>query len=133
MVGPSRRHVLVSLLLVSSLGLGGCLTLDPTVTAETGDSAVFEGFSTSEPWASGRVKASVTLASNATSAQGITDLTVTDESGKNFYTTTVSSGQTSGIILYLPANQNAAVTAINSVNGTTVETRTVSTDGNRVF
>lgn len=127
----SRRRLLASLPLVA--GLGGCLTLDPTVTAETGNSTVFESISTSEPWASGRVRTSVTLTSNATSDQGITQLNVTDESGDSFDSTSVSSGQTSGLTLYLPAHQNATITAVDGVNGTTVETRTVSTGGNRIF
>lgn len=133
MPGAPRRHLLVSFLLVVSLGFGGCLTLDPTVTADTSDSTVFESVSTEEPWVSGRVRTSVTLASNATSAQGVTQLTVTDESGDTFDSISVSSGQTSGLTLYLPANQNATITAVNSINGTTVETLTVRTGGDNVF
>jgi hypothetical protein len=33
-----------------SLGLGGCLTLSPTIGVDTDNSIVFEGVSTSEPW-----------------------------------------------------------------------------------
>ena len=128
----SRRRFLAALPLTAGLALGGCLTLNPTVSADTDDSAVFEKISTSEPWVSGRIKTSVILASNATSEQSVTDLTVTTESGKSFDSTTVASGQTSGLTLYLPAGENATITATDSVNGTTVETQTVSTGGNEL-
>jgi hypothetical protein len=129
----SRRRFLAALPPAAGLALGGCLTLNPMVSADTGDSAVFEDISTSEPWVSGRIKTSVTLAANATSEQSVTDLTVTTESGKSFDSTTVSSGQTSGLTLYLPAGENATITATDSVNGTTIETHTVSTNGNELF
>ena len=129
----SRRRFLASIPLVTGLALGGCLTLNPTVSANTDDSAVFEKISTTEPWVSGRVKTSVTLASNATSEQSVTDLTVTTESGKSFDSATVDSGQTSGLTLYLPAGENATITATDSVNGTTIETHTVKTGGDELF
>jgi hypothetical protein len=129
----SRRRFLTALPLAAGLVFGGCLTLDPIVRTDTDDSAVFEEISTSEPWVSGRIKTSVTLAANATSEQSVTDLTVTTESGKSFDSTTVSSGQTSGLTLYLPAGENATITATDSVNGTTIETRTVSTGGNELL
>jgi hypothetical protein len=129
----SRRRFLATLPLVAGLSLGGCLTLDPTVSADIGDSAVFEDISTSEPWVSGRIKTTVTLVPNATSEGSVTDLTVTTESGTAFDSTTVASGQTSGLTLYLPAGENATITATDSVNGTTIETRTVTTDGNELL
>jgi hypothetical protein len=129
----SRRRFLATLPLVGGLALGGCLTLDPTVSATVDDSAVFEKISTSEPWVSGRIKTSVTLAPNATSEGSVTDLTVTTESGKAFDSTTVASGQTSGLTLYLPAGENATITATDSVNGTVVETQTVRTGGNELL
>ncbi|EMA53717.1 hypothetical protein C450_07407 [Halococcus salifodinae DSM 8989] len=119
--------------LVVALGFGGCLTLGPTVTADTGNSAVFEQVSSDEPWASGRVKASVNLTPSATTDQGVSKLVVISESGSSFDTTTVETGQTSGITLYLPANGNATVTAVNTVNGTVVGTQTVTADGNKLF
>ena len=129
----SRRRFLAVLPLAAGLGLGGCLTLDPTVNADTEGSAVFEEIATDEPWASGRVRASITLAANATSEQDVTDLTVTSESGKNFDSTTVSSGQTRGLTLYLPAGENATITATDSINGTTIESRRVETGGDELF
>ncbi len=129
----TRRRFLATLPLAAGLAFGGCLTLNPTVSANVDDSAVFDEISTSEPWVSGRVKTAVTLAPNATSEQSVTDLTVTTESGKTFDSTTVASGQTSGLTLYLPAGENATITATDSVNGTTIETHTVSTGGNELF
>ncbi|PSP19331.1 hypothetical protein BRC80_02800 [Halobacteriales archaeon QH_9_66_26] len=128
-----RRRVLASVVLVIALGFGGCLTLSPTVTADTGDSAVFEGVSTDEPWASGRVKTAVTLTPNTTTEQGVSKLVVISESGSSFDSTTVETGQTSGITLYLPANGNATITAVNTINGTVVDTQPVTADGNKLF
>ncbi|EMA44953.1 hypothetical protein [Halococcus saccharolyticus] len=128
-----RRQVFASVALVVALGFGGCLTLGPTVTADTGNSAVFEQVSSDEPWASGRVKASVNLTQDATTDQGVTKLVVVTESGSSFDTTTVETGQTSGISLYFPANGNATVTAVNTVNGTVVGTQPVTTSGNKLF
>lgn len=128
-----RRQVLAGVALVVALGFGGCLTLGPTLTADTGNSAVFEQVSTDESWASGRVKTSVTLTPSATTDQGVTKLVVVTESGSSFDTTTVETGQTSGITLYLPTNGNATITAVNTVNGTVVDTQPVTTDGNELF
>lgn len=122
----------MSLLLVSSLGLGGCLTLDPTVTANTANSTVFEGFSTTEPWVSGRIVTTVDLAPNATTTGDVTTLAVIAEDGSKFDATTVAGGQTSATV-YLPANQNATVVALDSINGTVVDTQPVTTGGNKLF
>ncbi|EMA52104.1 hypothetical protein [Halococcus thailandensis] len=99
----SRRRFLAALPIAVGLDLGGCLTLDPTINADTAGSAVFEEIATDESWASGRVRASITLAANATSDQDVTDLTVTTESGTSFDSTSVSNSQTRGHTLYLPA------------------------------
>ena len=138
MIRPSHRRLLVCLLLVASFGLGGCLTLNPTVSANTHNSTVFESFSTDDSWATGRIKASIVLAPNATTSQGVSKLTVIDETGTQFDTASVStgqiaSGQTSLTTLYLPANQNVTVNAVNTTSGNTIETRTVETGGNEVF
>lgn len=129
---PSWRHVLVILLLVSSLGLGGCLTLSPTVGVDTDNSTVFEDASTTEPWVSGRVKTSITLTSNATTTQDVNKVAVISASGDDFDTVTLDSGQTSATV-YVPANQNATIVAIDTINGTVVENRTIRTDGNKIF
>lgn len=128
-----RRRFLAALPLAAGLGLGGCLTLDPTVDADTAGSAVFEEIATDESWASGRVRASITLAANATSEQDVTDLTVTTENGKSFDSTTVSSGQSRGLTLYLPAGENATITATDSINGTTIESQSVKAGGDELF
>jgi hypothetical protein len=127
-----RRHILVTLLLVSSLGLGGCLTLNPTVGVDTDASTVFKKVSTNEPWVSGRVRTSITLTSNATTTQDITKLAVISQSGSTFDTDKLDSGQTSATV-YVPANQHATIVAIDTVNGTVVETQTITTSGNTLF
>lgn len=127
-----RRHLLVVLAIVLVSGLGGCLTVSPTVSMQTDDSTVFKNVSTTEPWVSGRMKASVTLTSDATTTEGVTKLVVISESGSDFDTATLEGGQTS-VIVYLPANQNATIAAVDTVNGTVVETRTVTTGGNKIL
>nr|WP_317176085.1 hypothetical protein [Halovivax sp. KZCA124] len=85
-----------------------------------------------EPWASRSVATTVTLTSAATTTDSVTQLVVIAESGSTFDSTTVDSGQTS-VTMYLPTNQNAAIVAVNAVNGTVVERRPVVTDGNKLF
>lgn len=132
MVQPPRRHVLVSLLLVSSLCLGGCLTLSPAVSMDTDNSRVFKDVSTIEPWVSGRVKTSIMLTLNATTAGDVTKLAVISASGSTFDTVTLDSGQTSTTV-YVPANGNATIVATDTVNGTVVETQPVTTGGNKIL
>lgn len=127
----SRRQLLAVLALVLVSGFGGCLTLDPTVSMNTDDSKVFESVSTTEPWASGRVKASVTLTPNATTSAGVTKLTVISEKGTDFDTVSLEGGQTSAIV-YLPTGQNATIVAVDTIDGTIVETRTVTTGGKKL-
>lgn len=128
MAGLPRRAlaVLVVVLVVSS----GCLTLDPTITADTSGSAVFESLSVDEPWASGHVRANATLA--ATPAAGnVTTITIIGEDNQEYDTVSVASGQ-SVVPLWIPASRNATLVASNSVNSTTLGTLNVSTGGNRV-
>ena len=127
-----HRRILVSFLLVVSLGLGGCLTLSPTVGVDTTNSSVFESVSTNEPWASGRVQTTVTLAPNATTTQDVSKLAVISTSGTTFDTVTLDSGQTTATV-YTPANQNATLVAIGTTNGTTIDTQTITTGGNKIF
>ena len=75
---------------------------------------------------------SITLAENATTTQDVSKLAVIAESGKTFDSVTLDSGQTSASV-YVPANQNATLVAIGTTNGTTIETRTITTDGNKIF
>ncbi|WP_435077575.1 hypothetical protein [Halococcus sp. AFM35] len=128
MAGPSRRvlAVLVVVVLVSS----GCLTLSPSISADTGESAVFESLSVEEPWASGHVRVNATLASTP-AAGNVTTITIIGEDGQEYDTVSVASGQTV-VPLWVPAGRNATLVASNSVNSTTLGTLNVSTGGNRL-
>ena len=127
MVGLPRRAlaVFVVLLVVSS----GCLTLSPSVTADTGESAVFESLSVEEPWASEHVRVNVTLASTPT-ASNVTTITIIGADGRKYDTVSVASGQ-SVVPVWVPT-RNATLVATNSVNSTTLDTLNVSTGGNRL-
>lgn len=132
---PSRRRVVSTIALLGLVVGSGCLTLGPTVTTEpteSTESTVFEQLSVTEPWASGSVETTVTLTSTATTTNGVTQLVVIAESGSTFDSTTVNSGQTS-VRMYLPTNQNATIVAVNAVDGTVVERRTVTTGGTDLF
>lgn len=132
MRSTARRQVLVTVLVVGSLMVGGCLTLDPTVGVDTANATVFKNASTTEPWVSGRVGTSITLTDNATTTQDVTKLAVISKSGSTFDTVMLDSGQTSATV-YVPANQNATIVAIDTVNGTVIETRTITASGNKVI
>jgi hypothetical protein len=125
------RQVLVVVLVVGCLSLGGCLTLNPSVTPETTNSTVFETFSINESWASQRIQTSATLTASP-AAKNVTQITVVGENGKTFSTRTVDPGQTT-VILQLPPNQNVTLVASDTVNGTTVATLNVTTSGNKIF
>jgi hypothetical protein len=127
----SSGRVLVAAMVVCSLGFGGCLTLDPTVSADTNDSAVFESISVSESWASQRVRANAILSSSP-EAGNVTQITVVKENGKTFSTVNTDPGQTN-VILQLPTNRNATLVASDTVNGTTIEKLNVTTDGNNIL
>jgi hypothetical protein len=132
MRATARRQVLVTVLVVGSLTLGGCLTLSPTVGMETANSSVFKSASTTEPWGSGRVRTSITLTDNATTTQDVTKLAVISTSGSTFDTVTLDSGQTSATV-YVPTNQNATIVASDTVNGTVIDTRTITATGNTII
>lgn len=110
--------------------LGGCLTLDPSATANTNASSVFEDVTVNEPWTSGRVRSTATLSSSP-DAGDVTQITVVTGSGETFSTAATDPGQTS-VILELPANRNATLVASDTVNGTTIETLNVTTGGDEV-
>jgi hypothetical protein len=126
-----RWQVLVTVLVIGSVTLGGCLTLDPTVGVDTDNATVFKNASTTEPWVSGRVRTSITLTDNATTTQDVTKLAVISKSGSTFDTVMLDSGQTSATV-YVPANQNATIVATDTVNGTVIETGTITTTGNTI-
>jgi len=117
-------------MVVCSLALGGCLTLDPTVSADTDDSAVFEDLSVTESWSGSSVRVNATLRSTP-EATNVTTITVIRANGRPYETKSVESGQ-STVILTLPSNADATVVASNSVNATTVDTLNVTTGGNRL-
>lgn len=126
----SGKQALVAAMVVSSLAFGGCLTLDPSVTADTSDSAVFESLSVSESWATQRVRAEATLRSTP-EAGNVTRITVVRENGRRYEAVDVASGQTT-VVVPLPANENVTLVASNAVNSTTVGTLNVTTRGTEI-
>ncbi len=118
-------------MVVCSLAFGGCLTLDPSITANTDDSAVFESLSVSESWASQRTRAKATLRSSP-EAGNVSQITVVTASGTSFSTVNLDPGQTS-VVLELPANRNATLVATDTVNGTTIEKLNVTTGGDKLL
>lgn len=131
MSGGPQWQVFVAAMVVCSLAFGGCLTLDPTISADTSDSAVFERISVSESWSSQRVRAEATLASSP-EAGNVTQITVVKANGKTFSTVNTDPGQTS-VVLELPANRNSTLVASDTVNGTTIEKLNVTTGGNKLL
>lgn len=129
MAGFPRRAlaVLVVLVVVSS----GCLTLDPTIAADTSGSAVFESVSTDEPWAGDYVRVNTTLRSTP-AAGNVTSITVIDENSREYGTVSVASGQTV-VPIWVPAGRNSTLVATNSVNSTTLDTLNVSGTGNELI
>ena len=121
-----RRSVLV--LLAIAVACGGCITAQPTLDSTTTDPAVFESISTADPWGTSSLQTSVTLASRATTGEGITELSVVTANGSSFYTTSLDAGQTS-VTLPLPMGSSQII-ATNTVNGTTVGTANVTVSGN---
>lgn len=107
-------------MLLAISGGSGCVALDPSVRFNTTGSAVFESASVSGLWATGQVTTNVTLTSSATSE--VTQLNVIDSNGNTFDTTTLDSGESSTTVL-LPPNGTATIVAVNTINGTTIESR----------
>jgi hypothetical protein len=130
---PNRfyRIIFLILLVVFSFTASGCLTLNPSITADTSQSAVFESLSTDEPWASDHVRVNATLRSTP-AAGNVTSIIIIGENGQKYASVSVASGQTI-VPLWVPANQNSTLVATNSVNSTTLGTLNVTTSGNQVF
>lgn len=127
----SRRSLLAAVATGGMLGVGGCMTINPSVRVSgLADSTVFKQISTSEPWASGRVALSVSLTSAATTKHGVRQLAVIDKSGEEFDTASVHSGQTSKT-LFAPTHQMTTLSATD-YNGKTVEQITVTVDGQKI-
>jgi hypothetical protein len=115
----------VALLVVTA----GCLTVSPSISS-TDDSAVFERVSTVSEWGTSSVQGSVTLTPAATTEMGVTRLNVITSGGKSFYTTPVDAGQTS-VSLPIPTERRSQIVAVNTVNGTVVETYNLTVRGSR--
>jgi hypothetical protein len=129
----SRRALLGTAATGGLLGLAGCLTIGPSVTA-TGlsRSAVFESVTMAdEAWASGRVAVKMSLTPTATTEQGVRKLTTVTKSGSKFDTAMVESGQTSAT-LYAPTHQRVSLSATD-YDGKTVETVTIRVGGNKIL
>lgn len=107
----------------------GCLTLNPSVSLNTTGSTVFETASPSGSWATGQVTTNVTLTPNATTSEGVTQLNVITSTGTTFYKTSLDSGESTATVM-LPTNDTVTIVAVNTINGTTVESRnaTVTSD-----
>ncbi|WP_266077125.1 hypothetical protein [Haladaptatus caseinilyticus] len=127
----SRRTLLGSAAGLGIASLSGCVTLGPKVSV-TGlaDSEIFKKVSVSEPWASGRVVASVSFTSTATTESGVRGLTVISSSGTEFDTATVQSGQTKKSIFF-PVGKST-LTAVD-FDGKTVETVEVAVRGDKLL
>ena len=123
-------RALLATLLVCSLVLGGCLTLSPTVSADTSESAVFEDLSPTESWSASGIRVNATLGSTS-AASNVTSIAVIQGNGRTYETVDVASGQ-STVIITLPPNANATLVASNSVNSTTIGTLNVTTGGNEI-
>lgn len=131
MVTKHPSNVLSIMIVVSMLLFSGCLTLGPSVTADTSESSVFKTISTDEPWAGQHVRVTATLRSTQT-AGNVTTITVIDEHGRPYETVSVESGQTT-VVLWIPTNQRSTLVASNSVNSTTISRFNVTSSGNRVI
>ncbi|WP_458205078.1 twin-arginine translocation signal domain-containing protein [Haladaptatus sp. NG-SE-30] len=108
----SRRTLLGATIGTGVAGLSGCVTLSPTVSVSgLAGSEVFERVSVSEPWASDRVAASVSLTPEATTKLGVRGLTVVHSDGSKFDTASILSGQTKKT-LFLPVGKST-LTAID--------------------
>ena len=127
----TRKIYLLAVIVVVIAASGGCLTLDPGVSLNTTDSTVFESASPSGSWASGDIVTKVTLTSDATTSEGVTQLNVVNSKGKTFSTTTLDSGESS-VTVQFPTSETATLVAVNTVNGTVVETRNATISGNTV-
>ncbi|RRJ31549.1 hypothetical protein [Halocatena pleomorpha] len=128
---PSNlSHVLLAVCVAVAFVFSGCLTFDPSLTADTSESSVFKTLSTDEPWAGHYVRVTATLRSTA-AAENVTSITVIQANGQKYDSIDVGSGQTT-VTLWVPANQNSTLVASDSVNSTTLDTLNVTTGGQYV-
>lgn len=106
----------------------GCLTLNPRVNLDTTGSTVFKTASASSSWGGGQVTTNVTLTPNATTNKGVTKLNVITSNRQTFYKTSLDSGESAATVM-LPTNGTVTIVAVNTVNGTTVESRNATVTG----
>lgn len=130
-MATTTRKAVLSVVLIVVSSFSGCLTLGPTVTADTDNSTVFKDLSSTEAWAGQAVRVRATLKSSGDAAN-VTQITIIKENGRTFQTQTIDPGQTT-VVLILPVNQNATIVSSNSVNSTTIEELNVTTEGNRII
>ena len=126
-----RRTLILAAIIGLALACSGCLTLGPSVTADTGGSAVFQSVSTSEPWAADHVRVNATLRSTP-AAGNVTTITIIGENKQQYGTASVASGQTV-VPIWVPAGRNSTLVATNSVNSTTIGTLNITSTGNKLF
>ncbi|AUV83826.1 hypothetical protein C2R22_00390 [Salinigranum rubrum] len=126
---PHKRALLTTIV-ACSLVFSGCLTLSPTVSADTNNSTVVEHISATEPWSGPGIRTKISLKSSD-NGSNVTTITAIEEDGQTFQSTQVDAGQTT-VILSLPAHQDAILVASNSVNSTTIEKLNVTTSGRKV-
>ena len=131
MTETHRGRVVVVAVLVLVAG-SGCLTLNPGMDLTTQNSTVFHDVSSSGEWANGRLVGTLSLTPNATTDQGVSQINVVAADGETFYTTPVDSGQ-SNVSIMTPTNGTATIVAVNTVNGTVVETRNATITGDTVI
>ena len=131
MTETHRSRVVVVAVLVLVAG-SGCLTLNPGMDLTTQNSTVFHDVSSSGEWANGRLVGTLSLTPNATTDQGVSQINVVAADGETFYTTAVDSGQ-SNVSIMTPTNGTATIVAVNTVNGTVVETRNATITGDTVI
>lgn len=123
----ARVGLVVVIVLLAS---AGCLAHGPAVDLNTTDSVVFSGAAAGGSWAVGEVRTTVDLTPNATTS-GVSQLNVVVDS-QTFHRTALDSGETSASVV-LPTNGTATLVAVNTVNGTVVETRNVTVSSDRVI
>ncbi|KTG09374.1 hypothetical protein AUR64_16475 [Haloprofundus marisrubri] len=121
------KHCLLALSVTVALVSGGCLGFNPSVTAETNDSAVFESISPTEQWSGSGVRVSAELKSTP-EARNVTTITILSEDGSQYSTVERAPGETS-VVFSLPLNQNSTIVSSNNVNSTTIESLNVTTSG----
>ncbi|MWG33267.1 hypothetical protein GQS65_01965 [Halomarina oriensis] len=127
-MNTTRRGAVALLAVVGLVVTSGCLTVYPSVTVESNDSATFRNVETGSEWGTSSVQATITFAPSATTTDGVSRVNVITESGGSFYSTEVDTGQTS-VSLPLPTGTPVTLYAVNTVNGSVVATQNVTVSG----